>query len=224
MNSHSRIRVITEMLKYAEFMFLYLQEQQQMFNTVFGDLGRHLDGGYAEFVPSTTIEQLDKCLTNISLITTCLWHWHLAAAPPQNTTHDCSKCTCSLCILILIERLLDDFIDIREEERWWLEGESSPDPQDTAFWHTLQVYLNDEWKHLLYILNLIVDSMLEESQRMRLSLAIFTGDNYSSLIQELTVKLREIHDSESSQEEEVSNAVSPFETPNRYAALMALDN
>jgi hypothetical protein len=222
MNSHSKIQVITRMLEHSELMFLYLQGQQQTFNTVFDDLRRHLHEGYDEFDPDTFIGQLDTCLTNITLLLTCLWEWYLAAAPPQDTTHDCSTCGCSSCILTIIERLLEDFIGIREEPKWWLEGESPPNPQDTAFWYNLQVYLEDEWKHLLYRLGVIVDLMFKESQRVGLSSAIFIGGDYSSLILDLTVKFRKIHNPELGQEEEISNVVSPFETSNRYAVLAGL--
>ena len=248
MNSHSKIQVITRMLEYAELMLLYLQGQQQTFNTVFDDLRRHLHEGYDEFDPATFIGQLDTCLTNITLLLTCLWEWYLAATPLQDTTHDCSTCGCSSCILTIIERLLEDFIGIREEPKWWLEGESPPDPQDIVFWYNLQESL-DSWKTLLYRLNHIADLMFKESQRVGSSSAIFIDGDYSSLIQELTDKFRETRNPELGQEEEeeisnvleltdkfqethnpelgqeeeeISNVVSPFETPNRYAVLVGL--
>ena len=222
MNSHSKIQVITRMLKYAEFMYLHLRGQQQTFNTVFDDLRRHLHEGYDEFDPDTFIGQLDTCLTNITLITTCLWEWYLAAAPPQDTTHDCSTCGCSSCILMIIERLLKDFIEIRDKPKWRLKGKSPPDPQDIVFWYNLQVSL-DFWKTLLYRLNLIADLMFKESQRVGSSSAILTDGDYSSLIQELTDEFRETRNPELGQEEEeISNVVSPFETPNRYAVLVGL--
>ena len=248
MNSHSKIQVIMRMLEYAEHMLLHLRIQEQTFNTIFGDLEKHIHEGYDEFDPVTCIRQLDICLTNITLITTCLWEWYLAAAPSQDTTHDCSTCGCSSCILMIIERLLKDFIGIRDTPEWWLEGESPPDPQDIVFWYNLQESL-DSWKTLLYRLNHIADLMFKESQRVGSSSAIFIDGDYSSLIQELTDKFRETRNPElgqeeeeeisnvleltdkfqethnpelSQEEEEISNVVSPFETPNRYAVLVGL--
>jgi len=147
---------------------------------------------------------------------------------------------------MIIERLLKDFIEIRDKPKWRLKGKSPPDPQDIVFWYNLQVSL-DFWKTLLYRLNLIADLMFKESQRVGSSSAILTDGDYSSLIQELTDefretrnpelgqeeeisnvleltdKFRETHNPELGQEEEeISNVVSPFETPNRYAVLVGL--